>query len=244
METTPDVTPDTPAEILFKLWPWLEANKNRLFFGGAAVIVVIGIYYFHSAQVASNEQAAGVALTQVMMTPPSGMTAADALKQVAAKFPGTAAAERAQLQAAAALFATSQYADAQALFQKFLESNPNSALAATAELGLGASQEAQGNLDAAESAYQIVATTYSSSTLSLSALCGLGRIEEAQGKLQQAMEHYSAAARAGISGSSLAEEAKMHAAEIQGKLAALAPKTAAPVSMAPVMTPVSVPPAK
>jgi len=224
-------TQDAPAEFLFKLWPWLEANKNRLIGVIAAVIVASGVYYFISSQREQKEIDAGRALTQLLVMPPSGANpgqVADSLAQFAVKFSGTAAAQRAQLQAAAALFGGGRYADAQVQFQKFLDTTSGGPLAAEAQLGVGASLEAQNKLDLAAAAYQKVASGFSGTPSALPALCALGRIAEQQGKLAEAENSYEAAARVGQAGGTLAHDADIRAAEIKAKLAAQKPAT--PVS--------------
>lgn len=213
-------TQDAPAEIIFKLWPWLEANKTRLIGAGVAVVIIFGIYSFITGQKVEREAEAGRALTQLLMTPPAGANPSDALSSLATKYSGTQAAQRAQLQASATLFSVGRYADAQAGFQKFLENSPGGALAATAQLGVAASLEAQGKNDLAAAAYLKTASTYSATPSALPALCALGRINEQAGKLNEAANHYDAAARAGQAGGSLAQEAAMHSAEIKAKIAA------------------------
>ncbi len=230
MQTT---SQDAPAEIIFKLWPWLEANKTRLIGATVAIVIGVGIYNFIASQREQNEIAAGQALTQLLMTPPAGVSPADALTQLATKYAGTAAAQRAQLQAAASQFGNARYADAQAAFEKFLAGTAAGPLATTAQLGLAASLEAQGKLDLASASYQKVASTAAGNPSALPALCGLGRIAEAQGKLAEAANNYEAAARAGQLGGSLAQEAGIHAAELKAKIAA-APKAVAPAT--PVAT--------
>ena len=237
-------TQDAPAEILFKLWPWLEANKNRLIGVVAAVVVVAGVYYFVSAEHEQNEIAAGEALTQLLLTPATtSAQSADALVALASKYSGTEAAKRAQLQGAASLFDAGNYADAQAQFQKFLESNTGGPLAATAELGVGASLEAQGKTDLAATAYQKVVSSYPGTPSVLPAYCGLGRIAEAQGKLSEALNNYEDAVRAGGAGGSLVQAAYQSAMQIKAKLDA-APHTAAAPTVTPSMAPTLVAPAK
>ena len=225
-------TQDAPAEIIFKLWPWLEANKVRLIGAAVAIVVIIGIYSFITTQKAEREVDAGRALTQLLMTPPAGVNPSDALGQLATKYAGTQAAQRAQLQAAATLFSIGHYPEAQAQFQKFLENSPGGALAATAQLGVAASLEAQGKNDLATAAYQKTASTYSSTPSALPALCALGRINEQAGKLNEALSSYDAAAHAGQAGGTLAQEAAMHVAEIKAKLATQ--KAAAPTAVTAV----------
>jgi predicted negative regulator of RcsB-dependent stress response len=222
-------TQDAPAEIIFKLWPWLEANKTRLIGAGAAVVVVAGIFYFISSQKEQREIAAGQALSLLMVNPPGNAGSsqmAEAFEQIAAKYAGTAAGLRAQLQAGAALFNAGSYADAQAQFQKYLDAGVTGPLAATAQLGVAASLEAQNKLDLAVPAYQKVTSVYAGTASVLPAEFALGRITEQQNKLTEALSHYENAARS-AQGSALAQEAAMRASALKAKTAAAAPKPAA-----------------
>ena len=225
-------TQDAHAEILFKLWPWLEANKNRLIGALVAVIVVMGVLYFISTQREQREVDAGQALTLLMVKPPASGQSAEAFAQVASKYAGTAAGQRALLQAGAALFSAGKYADAQAQFQKFLDATTAGPLAATAQLGVAASLEAQNKTDVAVSAYQRVISLFAGTGSVPEAEFALGRIAEQQNKLTEAETHYENAARAAMGGS-LAQEAAVRASQLKTKLAAAAPKPAA----APAVTP-------
>ena len=243
IETT--TTQDAPAEMLFKLWPWLEANRNKLIGVAVAIFAVVCVYYFMASQKEENERAAGAALTQLMMTPPTGTDPALALGQLATKYAGTVAGQRALLQAAATHFSAGHYADAQTAFEKFVSENASSPLVATAQLGIGASLEAAGKLDLAAAAYQRVVSMYANTPNYLPAQCGLGRIAESQGKLKEALDRYQDAARVGTAGGTLAQEASMRAAELQPKVAAMTPKPAATaVAPAPAMQTISLPAAK
>jgi len=224
-------TQDAPAEFLFKLWPWLEANKNRLIGAAAAIIAVAAILFFISSHRAQQEVDAGEALTMLLVSPTANANSepmAEALEQLAGKYPGTAAGQRAQLQAGAELFNAGRYPDAQAQFQKFLDHDSTSPLAATAELGLAASLEAQNKLDAAAAAYQRVTSVFAGSTSVLPAEFALGRIAEQQNKLTEAVSHYENAAQASLGGT-LAQEAAQRVFELKNKIAAAKP-TAKPAA--------------
>jgi TolA-binding protein len=231
-------TQDAPTEFLFKLWPWLEANKNRLIGALAAIIVVAGVWFFISSQREQREVDAGEALTWLMVNPNANGNLPDAFANLAAKYAGTAAGQRAQLQAGAALFNAGKYADAQAQFQKYLDAGSSAPLAAAAQLGVAACLEAQNKPEAA-SAYQKITTLYAGSTSVPPAEFALGRIAEQQNKLSEAVSHYENVARAG-SGGSMAQEAGMRAVELKTKLAA-ATKPAAVSS--PIIAPKPVAPA-
>ncbi|HTB85860.1 MAG TPA: tetratricopeptide repeat protein [Candidatus Sulfotelmatobacter sp.] len=232
-------TTDAPTEFILKFWPWLEANKNRLIIAVVVVVGAYGVYCYSNSQKAQKEISAGEALTQLLMTPPAGVNAADALSQLAARYPGTAAAQRAQLQSAATLFGGGHYPEAQAAFQKFLDSNSSGGpLAAIAQMGVAASLEAQNKLDDAATAYQKVSTTYANQGAALPALCALGRIAEEQGHLTEALGNYQAAAHAGQAGGSLAQQAQIAVVELQAKIAAQKPAApAAPAATTPAFTP-------
>jgi predicted negative regulator of RcsB-dependent stress response len=174
-------TQDAPAEFLIKLWPWLEAKRNLLIGIAVALLAAWGIYFFVTTQAEQKEVAAGQALTQLLTTPPASATGAgqlaDAFARLAAQYPGTAAAQRAQLQAASAFFTAGRYADAQAQFQKFIDANAAGPLAATAQLGVAASLEAQGKPEAV-AAYQRVVSVFPASPAESSAKAALARLQK------------------------------------------------------------------
>ena len=177
-------TNDAPAELLIKLWPWLEANQKRLIAVIAALLALWGIYFFVATQHEQKEIAAGQALTQLLMTPVAGANPsqiADSFAQLAAKYSGTAAGQRALLQAATAMFSAGRYADAQAQFQKFLAAVPDGPLAATAQLGSAASLEAQNKPEAA-SAYQRVVSKFPAAPAAESAKQALSRMAKPAAK--------------------------------------------------------------
>jgi len=61
---------DAPAAYLFKLWPWFEANRIRIIWGGGVIVVAAGLISFYSWQRDQKEIAAGKALTQLMTSVP------------------------------------------------------------------------------------------------------------------------------------------------------------------------------
>jgi predicted negative regulator of RcsB-dependent stress response len=152
---------------MLKFLEWYEANK-KLLLGGlvAAGLVVAGILWY-SSQREANEAEAGETLTRLMfsqMPNASVPQLAAEFSKIATKYPGTVAAQRAQLQAASALFTAGQYAEAQAQFQKFLADNQTAdALTASAQLGVAVCLESQGKPEAL-AAYQKVAANYVGTT--------------------------------------------------------------------------------
>jgi predicted negative regulator of RcsB-dependent stress response len=212
---------DTSGLFLFKLWPWIETNKNRIFIGAGIIVAAAFIFSFVAWERGQKEIAASAALTQLTVSVQPGTTAsqlADMYLGVASDHPGTLAAQRAQLQGAATLFAAGQFAGAQAQFQKFLDAYPESSFAASAALGVAASLDAQDKSDLAATAYQLVINTYSDPANVMAAKFALARIDEQHGKLNEALNYYQDIARIGAN-TSLAMEAGIRTVEIKTKLA-------------------------
>jgi predicted negative regulator of RcsB-dependent stress response len=222
---------DTPTAFLIKLWPWIEANRNRLIAGGGIVIVAIFLYFFLSWQRDQKEINAGVALSQSALSlPPNASESqwADFYLKIANQYPDTLAGRRAWLQGAAALFAVGKYADAQAQFQKFLDAHPDSEFSASAALGVAASLEALGKLDPAIGAYRQVANGFSSQMAAANAAkFALARIDGQQGKLTDALNFYESIVRSNP-GSPLAQSATLRAMELRTKMVSATPAAGKP----------------
>lgn len=220
-------TQDVSAEIAFKFWPWLEANGKRLIIAAVAVVVAFFVWFFIATQREQKEIAAGQAYTQLILNQPAStppQQVVDGYLKIAKDYDGTVAAQRAQLQAASALFVGGRYADAQAQFQNFVTANSGSALVATAKTGIAASLESQGKLDDALAAYRAVSTAYPDSNEALTAKFAVGRVLELQGKLSEAVTAYQEVTRLPLAGS-LAQEAGQRIALLQVKIAAIKPAT-------------------
>ena len=211
---------DSTTLFLLKLWPWVEANKNRLIAGAAIAVLAIFVIWFVACERESKEIAAGQALTQAALS--GGGQTADTYLKVAAQYSGTIAGERAQLQGAAAFFDAGRYADAQAQFQKFLDDHPDSEFSGQAALGVAASIDAQGKTDLAVGSYQRVISISSDAVVVGAAKFGLARIEESQGRLNEALVLYQDVAKTDPNGS-LGSEAAMRLMELRSKLPAPTP---------------------
>jgi TolA-binding protein len=214
---------DATTLFFLKLWPWAEANKNRLIAGAVALVIAIAVIWFAACQSESKEIAAGQALTQVTLSG-AGLQA-DAYLKVAGQHPGTAAGRRALLQGAAALFDEGKFADAQTQFQKFLDAHSASEFSGQAALGVAASLDAQGKADLAVAAYQRVISGYSDNVITGDAKFNVARIEESQDKLTDAAALYQEVANT-VPGTSIGSEAAMRLMELKGKLPVPAPATA------------------
>ena len=227
---------DTTTLFLLKLWPWVEANKNRLIGGTVIAAVAIFLISFIVWRGGQNEIAAGQAVTQVAFS--GGGPSGDAYLKVAAQYPGTIAGQRAWLQGAAALFDAGKYAEAQTQFQKFLDEHPRGEFSGQAALGVAASLDALGKADLAAGAYQRVIANYSDALVLNAAKFAMARIDESQGKLNDALVLYQDIATTD-SGGSLGSEAGMRLLELRAKVpasAATPPPTAtsAPTVAAPL----------
>ncbi|MGD0253838.1 MAG: tetratricopeptide repeat protein [Verrucomicrobiota bacterium] len=222
---------DTPTAFLFKLWPWIEANRNRLIVGTGIVIAAIFLYSFFSWQREQKEITAGSGVTQLALAlPPNANESqwADSYLKIANEHPDTLAGRRAWLQGAAALFAAGKYADAQTQFQKFLDAHPDGEFSASAALGVAASLEALGKLDLAVGAYQRVANGFSTHVVEGNAAkFALARIDGQQGKLTDALNFYESIVRSSP-GSPLAQQATLRAVELKTKLTPAKPAAVEP----------------
>lgn len=229
---------DTTELVVFKLWPWIEANWKRLLTGLGVVVVAVMMVSFWSWNKSQKEVTAGMALTELSLSVAANTTAsqlADNYLKVAHDQPGTLAGERAQIQGAATLFEAKLYSDAQAQFQNYLDAHPDGIFATTARLGVASSLEAQGKMDLAVAAYEKVAGGTADALTVAAAKFALGRINQQQGKLAEAELNYEDATRSINPNSSLASEAGIRASELKAKLAAAKPVAAAPaMSLTPV----------
>lgn len=184
----------TPSTGIYELLAWLETNKKTLIIAFlVAVVLGFGIaIYRYSAE--RKELAASDALlklkTPLDATESSPPPAGSAYIKVAEEFPGTPAAERAQLLAGTAFFSNNQYAEAQDQFNKFLRQYPQSSFAATAAYGIAAALEAQGKQDEALAAYQNLSVRYPNATVLDDAKLATARIFEAKNQPQQAFRVY------------------------------------------------------
>ena len=223
---------DTTTAYLYKLWPWIEANINRLIYG-AVILVAAGILIaFYFWQQNQKEIAAGQALTELIASTPPDSDAsqlADAYLKIAANFPGTRAGGRAAMQGATALFEAGKYTEAQVQFKKYLETHPGDVFCAQAALGAAASLDAQGKTDLAASAYQRVISGFSDPNAVNVAKFALAQIDERQGRLADAENLYEDVARNNPNGSS-GSEAALRAMELKTKLQPASTSTAPPSS--------------
>jgi len=212
---------DAPAAVLFKLWPWIEANKTRVIAGAGIIIVAVFLYSFYSWRGQQKEIDAGQAVTGLVLTlPPDASESqwAEAYLKIAGEYPDTLAGRRAWLQGAAALFGAGRFPDAQAQFQKFLDAHPDGEFSASAALGVAASLEAAGKLDPAAGAYQQVLSGFPSDVVAVNAAkFALARIDGQLGKVTDALNFYESIVR-NNPGGPIAQEAALRAMELRTRL--------------------------
>jgi predicted negative regulator of RcsB-dependent stress response len=218
---------DAATTYLFKTWAWIENNARGAAIAAGIIVVAIIALSFYSWRLGQREIEAGNAFSRVILSGGGGQTA-DACLKVAADFPGTKAGQRAMLQGAAMLFVAGRYADAQAQFQKFLDTYPDNSLTSEARFGVATSLDAQGKLNLAAGTYQNVINSSSEPSLIAAARLGLAQIQEQQGDVADAQKNYEEVARSNPN-SSLASEAIMRAVQSKTKSPAAIQTNAAPV---------------
>jgi predicted negative regulator of RcsB-dependent stress response len=193
--TTTTTEESTPTLDTFKLLGWLHANRKRLLIGAIAVAVIgsaIAIMDWKKSQDEINANAALFAVPSLATSPDKvGGASPDALLDVAKDYPATAAAERATVLAAEALFVDGKYAEAEHQFSQFVADHAASPLMSQARVGVAASLEAQGKTSEAIQQYQQVLQLYPSEVSIVSpAKLTLARLCEEQGKFEQSMGYY------------------------------------------------------
>jgi tetratricopeptide (TPR) repeat protein len=119
-------------------------------------------------------------------TPPP----ASAYLKIAQEYSGTAAADRAGLLAAGALFSENKFTEAQAQFNKFIRDRPQSPFAPIAAYGVAACLEALGKQDEALASYQNLSVRYPNSSVLDDAKLSIARLYEAKKMPELALRAY------------------------------------------------------
>lgn len=228
---------DAPATFLFKLWPWIEANRVRIASGAGIILIAAGLISFYSWRQDQKEITAGRELTQLMVSDPrnaSPVELAGRYMNLAGDYKSTSAGQRAFLQSAVMLFDAGQYAGAETQFQQFLAQYPDNFFAGQAALGLATSLDAQGKTDQAAAAYQRVINGFSDPVAANFAKYSLAQIDERQGKLTEALKLYQEITQSSLNGS-LGSEAGMRIMELKSKPSSAPPAaaTTAPFKLNP-----------
>jgi TolA-binding protein len=212
---------------------WLEVNKKPLAVAVAVLLALLAVWYVNRWRGEQAELAANHALLQ--LRPPAGAPAGTpaappaAFLDLASRYSGTSAGERALLLGAGALFAEGQYAEAEAQFSRFLSQFSGSPMASQAAFGVAASLEAQGKADQALAAYQNVITRYPRAVEVEEARMSTARLYEAQNQPQQALRVYDELIRgqAQTAGTPRATEVSVRRQQLLARHPELAPPAAA-----------------
>jgi TolA-binding protein len=211
---------DAAATFLLKLWPQIEANKNRIATGAAIAVAVVAIISFIVWHREQNQIAAGEAVTQNLITmPPTSEPAqlANAYLGVAQDYPSTPAGAHSLLEGATALFTEGKYTDAQSYFQQFLDAHPDDEFSGDAELGVAKCQEAQGKLNDAQGTYQRVINDFPHSPSVIPAKFALAQLNVQARNYADAFRLFQEVAQAAPY-SPMGSEAGQYAFELRSKL--------------------------
>ena len=185
---------DATTLFFLKLWPWVEANKNRpdCRSGDHRHRHFCNLVRGLPARGEGNRGGAGADAGGAFRRRAGGQCLLESRRAVSRHGCGTARA----VQGAAALFDAGKFTDAQAQFQKYLDAHPGGEFSGQAALGVAACLDAQGKTDLAASAYQRVINSSSDIAVVSAAKFGLARIEESQGRLNDAFALYQDVANA------------------------------------------------
>jgi predicted negative regulator of RcsB-dependent stress response len=196
-------TSDTRStEAFYKALAWLHANQKRLLIGGGIIIgagLIAGIYAWKKSSDAADANATLFNLPLSTMTgapSPAAPTPPSTYLSVAERYPGTSAAEYAQLLGAEALFVDNKYKEAEREFSAYLTDHPGGAMAAQSQMGVAASLEAQGNRAEAIQKYSTIISTYPSDpSVTEPAKLTLARLYEQANRPDQSLSLYAELAR-------------------------------------------------
>jgi len=222
---------DAAAMFFIKLWPRIEANKNKIIAVTGIVLAIVLIVLFICWRRAQNRIDAGDALTQTLITiPPNADPAqlSQSYLEVADNYAGTPAGTRALLEGAADLFAQGKYSEAQGHFQRYLDEHPDDELSSMAALGVARCYEAEGKISDAVGAYQHVLQDFADQQCINEARYSMGRIYMQQGKFTEAAQAFESVINEDPYGP-LGNQAREYMVELQSKL----PRQAAPAQTAP-----------
>lgn len=179
---------------IYRLVAWGHANRKRLIWISAVVLIVgagIGIFKWTKA---NREAQANEALSNVK--PPSSAeestnaAAAEPYLKVAADHPGTGGGSRALLIAAGILFDSGKFQEAQKRFEQYLKEYSDYPFADQALIGEDASFEAQGNVAEAATRYKDFIEHHPSASTLPQAKSALARVYLAENKPELALQQY------------------------------------------------------
>ncbi len=179
---------------VYDLLAWLENNKKTVI-TVALLLVAVGFALATMRYLRDQKELRAssdlLALKSSLNTPTNtAPVQASAFAKIAQEHSGTAAAERARILAATALFTEGKFAEAETAFKNFLSEFGNSEWRAAAAYGVATSQEAQ-NKPEAQASYQQVTTSYARSAVVDDAKLALARIHEQKNQPAEALRIYN-----------------------------------------------------
>jgi len=204
---------------VYDVWAWLLANRKRVLAGAVAVGLAGGALAIASHQRGQRELAAGDALLLLQLKG-EGKAKASEFNDVAGRFKGTAAAERALVLGAAALFTEGRYSDAKSKFHDYLAAHPNGQFRPTAMLGIAACDDAANDPDKAASGYEQVISAYPNDPISAQARFALALLMESR-DLPKAHKLYDEVSK--MQGTAFSNEARAKLEELTEKHPELKP---------------------
>jgi predicted negative regulator of RcsB-dependent stress response len=228
------------AGLLFKWWPQIEANKNRIITGAIVIAVVILGYSFYSWHHQQNQIAAGEAVTGALVSLPANSDISQVANMylgISDQYSGTLAGQRAMMQGASAMFMAGKYADAQSIFQRYLDNHPDGEFSGQAALGVAKCLESQGKINDAAGAYQHVINDLADEEAVFAAQFALAQIYLQQQKNDAAAQLFQKVMQGDRYGA-LGNEAAQALYSMQSRAPAPAGKpSATPATTAPSVAP-------
>ena len=223
----------TQSDSYLRFVTWVQANVKRIIIGAVIVLAAIAVIAIISYEQGQKEVRASHALANVAVplspTAPTPSGTADAYLKVAKDHSGTKAGARALLQAGAAYFVESKYADAQKTFEQFLKEYPASEWIPQAHFGIASSLDAQGKTAEAVAKFEEMRRRFATDSTSDEVKLALARLFEGQNKPADAHKIYSELVQANPYGG-MGSEAGVRKEELEKKFPELA-RTNAPITI-------------
>ncbi len=228
---------------MYKVWPQIEANKNKIIAGVLIIVAVVGIISFISWQREQSQVAAGEALTQTLLDlkPNTDLSqVSHAYLAVAQDHPNTPAGGRALLEGAAVLFTQGKYTDARGYFQQYLDAHPDDEFSAQAALGVAKCYEAENKYNEAAGEYQRVINDFGDAQAQIQARFALGQMSLMAKNYADALRQFQQVAQSDPYGA-FGQEAGQYAYELHYKVASQPSPSATAPGATPTTTPAGTP---
>ncbi len=211
---------------------WLLVNKKRIITGttvvaSAALVISFVVYQKNQHEIKANAALLGLGLPLAQI---EGGPNAAALTKVATDFAGTAAAERALLMGAEALYGEGKYSEAYTQFKKFQGEYGGSRLYPIATYGVAVSLDAQNKQDEAITAYDDLIKRFATESVADQARLSLARLFEAKNQPAKALKLYDEVVGGAGGRTGYGYEATDLRAKLLAKHPDLAPATPVPAT--------------